>query len=126
MDINNPVIVMALYDIGRENWNNFRMSYHTYGWWMRNTLSLDSNIVVYTDSKFMSELVNYRKEFFKVTLDEIEQKTKEIGLGTEFLRLPEANEYKETLAMLEKLNSKLEYITLDQIIAAEFPSSLTG
>ncbi len=71
-------------------------------------------------------MVNYRKEFFKVTLDEIEQKTKEIGLGTEFLRLPEANEYKETLAMLEKLNSKLEYITLDQIIAAEFPSSLTG
>jgi hypothetical protein len=63
MDINNPVIVMALYDIGRENWEKFRMSYHTYGWWMRNTLSLDCNIVVYTESKFIDELVNYRKEF---------------------------------------------------------------
>ena len=63
MDINNPVIVMALYDIGRENWNNFRMSYHTYGWWMRNTLSLDSNIVIYTESKFIDELTKYRKEF---------------------------------------------------------------
>jgi len=63
MVINNPVIVMALYDIGRENWDNFRMSYHTYGWWMRNTLSLDSNIVVYTESKFMDELIRYRKEF---------------------------------------------------------------
>ena len=27
MDINNPVIVMALYDIGRENWNNFIKPY---------------------------------------------------------------------------------------------------
>jgi len=63
MDINNPVIVMALYDIGRENWNNFRMSYHTYGWWMRNTLSLDCNIVVYTESKFIDDLTKYRKEF---------------------------------------------------------------
>jgi len=63
MDINNPVIVLALYDIGRENWNNFRMSYHTYGWWMRNTLSLDCNIVVYTESKFVDELTKYRKEF---------------------------------------------------------------
>jgi hypothetical protein len=70
-------------------------------------------------------MVNYRKEFFKVSLDEIEQKAKEIGLGTEFLRLPEANEYKETLAMLEKLNSKVEHKTLEQVIAAEFPSSLS-
>lgn len=63
MDIKNPVIVTALYDIGRENWDNFKMSYHTYGWWMRNTLSTDSNIVIYTESKFVDELTGYRKEF---------------------------------------------------------------
>jgi hypothetical protein len=63
MVMKNAVIVMALYDIGRENWDNFRMSYHTYGWWMRNTLSLDCNIVVYTELKFIEELNNYRKEF---------------------------------------------------------------
>src|ERR1700757_2266237 len=70
-------------------------------------------------------MVNYRKEFFKVTLDEIEQKTKEIGHNAEFLRLPEANEYKETLALLEKLNSKVEPKTIEKTIAEEFPSSLT-
>lgn len=70
-------------------------------------------------------MLNYRKEFFKVTLDEIEQKTKEIGLETEFSRLPEAMEYRETLAILEKLNSTVEHKTLEQIIADEFPSSLT-
>ena len=70
-------------------------------------------------------MLNYRKEFFKVTLDEIEQKTKEIGLETEFTRLPEAMEYRETLAILEKLNSTADHKTLDQIIADEFPSSLT-
>jgi hypothetical protein len=70
-------------------------------------------------------MLNYRKEFFKVTLDEIEQRAKEIGLNTEFIRLPEAEEYRETLAILEKLNSNVEHKTLDQIIANEFPSSLT-
>jgi hypothetical protein len=70
-------------------------------------------------------MLNYRKEFFKVTLDEIEKKTKEIGLETEFTRLTEAMEYRETLAILEKLNSTVEHKTLDQRIADEFPSSLT-
>jgi hypothetical protein len=70
-------------------------------------------------------MLNYRKEFFKVTLEDIEQKTKEIGLEAEFIRLPEAMEYRETLAILEKLNSTTEHKMLDQIIADEFPISLT-
>jgi hypothetical protein len=69
-------------------------------------------------------MLNYRKEFFKVTLDEIEQKIKEIGLETEFKRLPEAMQYRETLAIIEKLNSTVEQKNLNQIIADEFPSSL--
>lgn len=70
-------------------------------------------------------MLNYRKEFFNVTLDEIEQKVKEIGLDAEFSRLPEAMEYRETLAILEKLNSQVTPKTVDEIIAEEFPSSLT-
>lgn len=70
-------------------------------------------------------MLNYRKEFFNVTLDEIEKKVKEIGLDAEFSRLPEAMEYRETLAILEKLNSQVTSKTLDEIIAEEFPSSLT-
>ena len=70
-------------------------------------------------------MLNYRKEFFNVTLDEIENKVKEIGLYAEFSRLPEAMEYRETLAILEKLNSQVIPKTVDEIIAEEFPSSLT-
>lgn len=70
-------------------------------------------------------MLNYRKEFFNVTLDEIEQKIKEIGLDAEFSRLPEAMEYRETLAILEKLNSQVAPKTVEEIIAEEFPSTLT-
>jgi predicted nucleic acid-binding Zn-ribbon protein len=70
-------------------------------------------------------MLNYRKEFFNVTLDEIEQQIKDIGIDAEFSRLPEAMEYRETLAILDKLNSQVEPKTLEQIIAEEFPSTLT-
>jgi hypothetical protein len=69
-------------------------------------------------------MLNYRKEFFNVTLDEIEQKVKEIGLEAEFSKLPEAMEYRETLAILEKLNSQVKPKTVDELIEEEFPSSL--
>lgn len=69
-------------------------------------------------------MLNYRKEFFNVTLDEIESKVKEIGLDSEFSRLPEAMEYRETLAILEKLNSQVIPKTVDELIAEEFPSTL--
>ena len=105
MDINNPVIVMALYDIGRENWNNFRMSYHTYGWWMRNTLSLDSNIVIYTEPKFVNELTNYRKEF-----DPNLEKT--IFVETELSDLPTYQKYYDSLSNLmfsDNFKSKVSF-----------------
>lgn len=70
-------------------------------------------------------MLNYRKEFFNVTLDEIENMVKEIGMDAEFSRLPEAMEYRETLAILEKLNSQVIPMTVDELIAEEFPSSLT-
>ena len=70
-------------------------------------------------------MLNYRKEFFKVTLDEIEQKVKEIGRETEFIRIPEAMEYRETIAILSKLNSTEQPKTIEQIVADEFPTSLT-
>lgn len=69
-------------------------------------------------------MLNYRKEFFNVTIDEIENKIKEIGLDAEFSRLPEAMEYRETKAILEKLNTQVTPKTIDEIIAEEFPNSL--
>jgi hypothetical protein len=70
-------------------------------------------------------MLNYRKEFFNVSIDEIEQKVKEIGLGAEFVKIPEAMEYRETLAILEKLKLGLKSKTIEAIISEEFPTSLT-
>lgn len=69
-------------------------------------------------------MLNYRKEFFNVTLDEIENQIKETGIEAEFTRLPEAIEYRETLAILQKMNSSDEEKTIEEEIEEEFPSSL--
>jgi hypothetical protein len=61
--IERPVIVMALYDIGRDNWDHFNLSYNTYLWWMKNTLSLDANFVIFTEDKFKGTIEEYRREF---------------------------------------------------------------
>lgn len=71
-------------------------------------------------------MLNYRKEFFKVSLDEIEKKIKELGFEAEFTRLPEAMQYRETLAILEKYNSKEVEKTIEEQIDEEFPKSLFG
>lgn len=59
----NPVIVTALFDIGRDEWEKFTMSYDSYLRWMRNTLSIKSNIVVYTEKKMIDKIREMRKEF---------------------------------------------------------------
>jgi predicted nucleic acid-binding Zn-ribbon protein len=71
-------------------------------------------------------MLNYRKEFFNVTIDEIEQKVKETGLDAEIIKLPEAMEYRETVAILEKLKNQAEQKTVDEMIAEEFPTSLAN
>ncbi len=69
-------------------------------------------------------MLNYRKEFFKVSLEEVEQKIKDVGFDAEFIKTAEAMEYRETLAIIEKLNSRTETVIVDQRIALEFPASL--
>jgi len=69
-------------------------------------------------------MLNYRKEFFNVTLDEIENQINETGIEAEFTKLPEAIEYRETLAILNKMNSTETVKTIEQEIEEEFPSSL--
>ena len=62
MDIKKTAMVTALFDIGRENWDNFTMSYHTYCWWMRSLLYLDTNLIIYTEERFKNDILNYRRE----------------------------------------------------------------
>tara|TARA_R110002012_G_scaffold313517_1_gene525180 strand:+ start:7246 stop:8574 length:1329 start_codon:yes stop_codon:yes gene_type:complete len=69
-------------------------------------------------------MLNYRKEFFNVSLDEIEMQIKETGIEAEFIKLPEATEYRETLAILEKINNPVTRNTIEQEIEDKFPSSL--
>lgn len=63
MKVNKPVLVLALYDIGRDNWDNFTMSYHTYLSWMRNALSFDGDMVIYTEMKFARAIKDNRRPF---------------------------------------------------------------
>lgn len=44
-----PLVITALYDIGRSNWKDFAMSYDTYLHWMQRALSLRSNMVIFTE-----------------------------------------------------------------------------
>lgn len=66
-------------------------------------------------------LFNFRKEFFNVSLDEIEDKIKELGFSAEFTSEPEAMEYKETLAIKNKENIE---VTERETLESEFPQSL--
>lgn len=76
----------------------------------------------FTDRKV--NMLNYRKEFFNVSLDEIEAKITETGLNAEFTRMPEAMEYRETLAILEKMKNQVEGKFDEVEIEGGFPGSL--
>jgi hypothetical protein len=77
---------------------------------------------VFADQKV--NMLNFKKEFFKVTLEEIETKVKSLGIECQFIRVPEAMEYRETLAIMAKINSKEPIKTVEELIKNEFPSSL--
>jgi len=60
--ITTPTIVTALFDIGRDKWSNYGLSYHTYMMWMRNLLYFDTNMVIYTEEKFKDFVIDQRKQ----------------------------------------------------------------
>jgi len=76
MDIVN---VTALFDIGRDKWDNFTQSYGGYIDWMERNLSIQAPIVIFTEEKFK---------------DRIWEKRKPYDVGTEFVITN-----KESLAM---------------------------
>ncbi|MBO4234047.1 DUF4041 domain-containing protein [Riemerella anatipestifer] len=50
-------------------------------------------------------MLNNRKEFFNVSLEEIKNAIIDLGFEAEFTMIPEAMEYRETLAILEQKNN---------------------
>jgi len=101
MDLTKPVIVQALFDIERDKWDNFTMSYHTYLHWMRNVLSLDANIVVYTEEKFFKAIFDNRKVFdpdmskTKIIVQTLDQLTAYKLFYTRLKNLMESQAFKE-------------------------------
>lgn len=71
------------------------------------------------DSKKINK-VNGRKEFFKVSLTEIEDKIREQGLDAQFITIPEARDYRETLRMEEQSRITDGIKTTDN----EYPNAL--
>jgi hypothetical protein len=67
----NVVVVTALYDIGRDTWEEFRQSYGGYIHWMEKTLSLNSKLVIYTQLKFKDEIESIRKKYDPTLIDTI-------------------------------------------------------
>lgn len=61
MDL-KPVIVTALYDIGRDKWKNYTASYGGYLDWMERVLAIDCDMVVFTD-KFEKEIKERRAKY---------------------------------------------------------------
>ena len=66
-------------------------------------------------------LVNSRKEFFAVSLVEIEEHAVANGLTIEFTKIAEAKEYRETMAIISANNKEQEF---KQIVNNKFPASL--
>lgn len=60
LTLKKPVIVTALFDIGREDWNVFTMSYDAYLHWMRNMLEIDSEMVIFTEEKMFKRIFDMR------------------------------------------------------------------
>lgn len=71
-------------------------------------------------------MMNNRKEFFRISLEEIESKIKEMNLTVEFIKTPEAMQYRETQNIIEK---KLHYTEVKRNQQNEFhvfPEKLTN
>jgi hypothetical protein len=60
-------------------------------------------------------MVNLRREFFNVTLDEIREAIKECFGTITFITVPEAEEYRKTLAMREDLATRKTNVSPDTV-----------
>jgi len=103
--IKNTTVVTALYDIGRDTWEQFRQSYDGYIHWMEKTLSLHTKLVIYTQLKFKDRIETIRKKYDPTLIDTI-------IITQELEELPAYKMYNqklETLMSSESFISKLSF-----------------
>jgi hypothetical protein len=60
--IKKTAIVTALFDIGRDNWDSFELSYNTYLYWFESLLKYDNKMIIYTDHKLKEKIIESRKK----------------------------------------------------------------
>ena len=63
-------------------------------------------------------MTNYKREFFNISLERIEEEAKKLGAKVEFTKLAEAKEYRETQALKKKLFHQ------ETIVDNDFPNSI--
>ncbi|WP_084671733.1 DUF4041 domain-containing protein [Modicisalibacter ilicicola] len=67
-------------------------------------------------------MVNLRKEFFNVTLSEIQDVVQDLGLELKLTKKAEAQQYRETSAILAEMSDQEEYLARMEV--EEFPAEL--
>lgn len=69
-----------------------------------NAPELENHLHTHFEMKRVN-LVNHRTEFFKVSIDEIEVRVRELNLKVELTKLAMAKEYRETVSLIQANNS---------------------
>lgn len=64
-NMSKVTIVSALFYIGRDKWKHsgFGLNNDRYKWWLENILSLDTNIVLFTDSHYYDRVIEIKKKY---------------------------------------------------------------
>lgn len=86
----------------------------------QNAPELENKLHRHFDDKRVN-LVNYRKEFFNVSLEEIEDAVKDLHGDFDFTLIAEAKQYRETLALREPATP---IAAIDDVVEREFPESI--
>jgi len=97
-------IVTALFDIERDKWNKYNASYDGYLNQMKNMLSIDSPMVVFTQEKFFKKIFDMRSEIdpkmnkTKIIVRDLESSTTDRLWGDRIRKVMSSSEFKKEVA----------------------------
>jgi len=93
-----------------------------------NAPELENKLHKHLDDKRIN-LIHSRREFFNITIDEIEQVVKELSLDVQLTKIAEAKEYRMSLSMREaKQNKQAQQKGLTEVASeslGKFPANLS-
>ena len=100
LDIKKPVIVTALFDIGRDKWKNFNASYGGYLNWMERTLSIEAPMVIFTEEKFKDEIERMVSKYsheYKIIIEDKENILANKLHGNKLRKVMSSDEFKSKI-----------------------------